>query len=72
MTKTIFNWATHKTEAGTFEAVVCKSVTRDTPNANGFYADRTELKRVPCKTRAIAKSHAQKWVRYFKANPDAA
>lgn len=69
---TTFTWNTRKTASGTFEAVVSKFESRSTPNAQGLYADTVEIKRIPCKTRAIAKTHAQKWVRYLKANSEAA
>jgi hypothetical protein len=67
MTNEFFSWNTKKNDNGQFEAVVYKVTKLKTPNAEGKYADFTELQRVPCKTRATAKSHAQKWVRYYKA-----
>lgn len=70
--KATFHWATHKNEAGQFEAIVRKDVSRATPNERGYYVDSTEVKRIPCKTRAIAKNHAIKWARYLRANPEAA
>lgn len=68
MTNNIFfSWNTKKTAQGTFEAIVTKSTSRTTPNEYGLYTDCETLHRAPCITRSVAKTHAQKWVRYFRA-----
>ena len=66
MTKAIYTWNTRKTANG-FEAIVEKMMPRTTRNEKGTFCDSEILHRVPCRTRAIAKTHAQKWVRYYKA-----
>lgn len=56
--RTFYSWKTTKNENGTFDAVVTT------------WTDTTasiELKRVPCATRARAKTHAIKWCRYLTA-----
>lgn len=63
---TIYSWSTKKVDNG-FKAIVTKSVTRSTPNANGKYADTEIVQQAVTTTRARARGWAQKWVRYYKA-----
>ena len=65
--KITFHWATKKTATG-FEAIVRQGTQRTTPNATGSYVDSIEMQRVPCKSRAIAKTHAIKWCQYYRAS----
>jgi hypothetical protein len=54
--RTFYSWATAKNDNGTFSAVVTR---------HGENVATEELKRVPCKSRAIAKAHGIKWCRYL-------
>jgi hypothetical protein len=54
--RTFYSWSTVKNEKGTFDAVV-KTWDDTSPTV--------ELKRIPCATRARAKTHAIKWCRYL-------
>ena len=65
--KPLFSWNTTKVENG-FKGIVTKGTPRITPNENGSYLDTEVLQEFVLPTRARAKSHAQKWVRYYKAN----
>ena len=71
MNKTIITWNTTKTDAGFCFNVISMS-TRQTPNASGQYADSTILQTGYAKSRAIARSNAQKWVRYLKSQQEIA
>jgi len=61
--RTIYSWRTAKNENGTFDAVVVKMTDHKPTEV---------IKRVPCNTRAQAKGHAVKWMRYLQANHEAA
>ena len=61
-----FSWNTKKVENG-FAAIVTKNTSRLTPNEDGRYVDSEVIRNDVRKTRATAKSHAQKWVRFLKS-----
>jgi hypothetical protein len=63
---TYFSWSTKKTTNG-FVAIVTKNTTRDEANEKGQFVDSEVLRVDTLPTRARAKSHAQKWVKYLKA-----
>ena len=64
--KTYFSWNTKKTTNG-FVAIVTKNTTRTTANEKGLFVDTEVLRQDVLSTRARAKTHAQKWVKYLKA-----
>lgn len=63
---TFYSWRTNKVSNG-FKAVVTKNTSRNEPNKQGHYVDSEIVKEVILKTRARAKTHGQKWVKYLKA-----
>lgn len=63
----VFTWNTKKNANNTYSYIVKKVVGTKDRQENGDYAITTIEKAGTCKTRAIAKSKAIKWVRYFKA-----
>jgi hypothetical protein len=60
------SWNTTKTQTG-FAFSVYEIIGRTEPDANGNYADCVTLKTGTAPSRAIAKSTAQKWIRYLKS-----
>ncbi len=60
-----FSWKTKKTDKG-YIAMVFKNTTRETENKKGQFVDSEILREDIRSTRAKAKSHAQKWVKYLK------
>lgn len=65
MSKNI-TWNTTKTVNG-FDFRVYEVVSSTVPNAEGYYAEFVTLKIGSAHSRAVAKSTAQKWVRYLKS-----
>lgn len=63
----IFTWNTKKNADNTYSYIVKKVVGTKDRQENGDYAIATIEKTGTCKTRAIAKGKAIKWVQYFKA-----
>ncbi len=62
---TFYSWNTKKATNG-FKAIVTKLTPRTTLNEAGNYCDSELIKVVTLPTRARAKAHAQKLVRYYK------
>ena len=62
-----YSWRTTKTDNG-FAAIVTKNQTTSEAQPNGRYCITTEIARVEgFRSRACAKTHAHKLVRYHKA-----
>ena len=62
-----FTWNTKKNADSTYSYIVKKVVGTKDLQENGNYAITTIEKTGTCKTRAMAKGKAIKWVQYFKA-----
>ena len=62
---TFYTWRTSKHVTGGFEFRVMKVTSLLEPLEDGSYAVFTTVQSGVCKTRAIAKSQAQKWMRHL-------
>lgn len=61
------SWNTTKVSNG-FKATVIKLESLDEKNENGVYCNETVMQTGVFSSRAKAKTWAQKWVRYYRAN----